>query len=1816
MLFTEIGSLPTMEWFAVEVTMKSWIFFLCLIFSLHGYDPDRVPEVASLENGGSVLVGGRVHAITGDIIEYGEDLIIPGFENLAVQHFFNRPRASEDLLSSWQLNFNQKLVKDKRVVRDSRDLRTEFASKEVFYIVKDGPCSFALTDNYKGRDEQKEYAFDRSQLVMGMTNLARGVPSARTNLKNLLLKVDPTKLDINGQGRELTDGSGTVKGFRKDGSISKIKRPSGCVEQFFYKGSDLLVISLRSRKNCPMGDIFIKEDDLETDNPYLTCRTRDGRSVKYQFKKLRRNSEKDTRVRHHVTEIIPSNGPRVIYKYDPPQKYYGERLQAIYYPNNRYCMFSHYYPGKTWVCYSHALGKDYNPVIETTDPVVGNVRALLQPAGVDRMPVITHRFLYHYQHGEDGLTEVFDAHNHLTTYHFDPNFTYKKTVFWQGRGKGEYVGDFCDEQIMGSGKDLGNVLVHRIYSKKESLEKAVDYTYDNRGNVVEVRCWNNLTGHNPNVATITKEGKVKGNDADMYRKEYTYSEDGYNLIRSERLPNGVEIKRDYLPDSDLLTKELVYDGGLLLKRRFWDYDAHGVCIKEVFDDGASDEPSCLEGVTSRRITKIVPNLETPFGLPKEIEKYGFDPITKQEQLISKEVIEYHCLGQPSKKWCYGSDLSLLYVLEFDYDRCGNCIYETTPLGDVIQRHYDDNGNMELECGPHPLRKKLITYDFMNRPIKEEEIVGDLVLTTLHRYNHLSHRIETVDSFGNSTHFTNDRYGRVIEEQLPPFVDQFGQLVRPSTKKEYDIFGRVTKHIDALGNETDSTYNFYDKPATIHYPDGTEERNIYNLDGTLKESVAKNGMSTQYEYDHFEHPLVKRLLSKDGVELSVEKFSYKGDKLISYIDAEGAETRYEYDFAGRQSAIITGDRKETFEYDAGSQLLKKRIYGGEYLIATYVTERDCMGRVKKEWVEDQGVHLLKTFGYDCLGNCTIETIGDSVITREYDPLGRLVSETDPEGYTTHTFYNHRFVNSEGQLVLQKRVVDPNGLSTFTTYDTHHREAEVEKRTSVGAVVSLTKNRYNGAGQCVEISHQLYGRAGEPELIAYEYDSLGRPSKRIDAPGSPHQRITSIKYNDLGEKSEVIKPNGVQLLYSYDDKGQLSTFSSSDWSISYSYKYDRMGRLTSVVDEKNGERTVRHYTKYGEIDKEDLGNGLSLRYKYDALSRPVVITLPDQSSVVYHYNSTSMTCLQRLRPTGALHYEHLYEEFDVAGRVTKEVLINQAGVRTQRYTPSGWLSSTTHVLHSTSDILYDGVGNILSYELKDEVGTSPMAFEYDPLNQLTKEEDYSYTYDSLYNRISKNGVDYQIGPHNDINSDGDYSYKFDWNGNMIEKSGARELVSYTYDPLNRLTSVTKNGQTTTYHYDVFGRRLRKTFHDGSVESYLYENDREVGKVVDGVLVEFRVLGLGLGAEIGATIAIECEGTVLAPLHDFHGNIVALISPSGTLTASTRYSAFGETRSPLSPYGFASKRLDPESGLIYFGRRYYDPAIGRWTSPDPLAMTPPCNLYTFVTNCPLTHLDPFGLFDLFGSFSEDDPLGPELDPFGLDSYKNLPDSSLFTFTSSWPHAFDSSYPGCFREDTILSGSQIPDICVDFCPGIGVSYEEAIEGGKYLQALLGGVEVVVIHLASAGTYQDIINKGHELNHWARTPHVEKVMKTWRNQLATSSNQHIIPFCYSGGAITGRNAHHFLGEDLNQRIYPIAISPGAYFHTPQALHIRSEKDLVPSLDMYGEYIAQTTTVTVPRAPNAPWFDHAFKSPSFSRHIEKQFNNTLKQINNKIYGQR
>ncbi|WP_211100302.1 RHS repeat domain-containing protein, partial [Azospirillum sp. B4] len=101
----------------------------------------------------------------------------------------------------------------------------------------------------------------------------------------------------------------------------------------------------------------------------------------------------------------------------------------------------------------------------------------------------------------------------------------------------------------------------------------------------------------------------------------------------------------------------------------------------------------------------------------------------------------------------------------------------------------------------------------------------------------------------------------------------------------------------------------------------------------------------------------------------------------------------------------------------------------------------------------------------------------------------------------------------------------------------------------------------------------------------------------------------------------------------------------------------------------------------------------------------------------------------------------------------------------------------------------------------------------------------------------------------------------------------------------------------------------------------------------------------------------------VHDRQGSVIAVLNASGQTTSTYAYNEFGQSAQDGqtgSPYRYAGMRYD-EIGLYVTPNRTYVPGIGRWLQMDPAGFADGLNRYAYVTNNPLSGMDPTGLFCL---------------------------------------------------------------------------------------------------------------------------------------------------------------------------------------------------------------------------------------------------------------
>lgn len=97
------------------------------------------------------------------------------------------------------------------------------------------------------------------------------------------------------------------------------------------------------------------------------------------------------------------------------------------------------------------------------------------------------------------------------------------------------------------------------------------------------------------------------------------------------------------------------------------------------------------------------------------------------------------------------------------------------------------------------------------------------------------------------------------------------------------------------------------------------------------------------------------------------------------------------------------------------------------------------------------------------------------------------------------------------------------------------------------------------------------------------------------------------------------------------------------------------------------------------------------------------------------------------------------------------------------------------------------------------------------------------------------------------------------------------------------------------------------------------------------------------------------------DAPGSITSLSDASGALTQTYAFDSFGvqtgSSGSLTNPFRYTAREFDSETTLYYYRARYYSPQIGRFLNEDPISFRGGINLYTYVSNAPITFTDPRG-------------------------------------------------------------------------------------------------------------------------------------------------------------------------------------------------------------------------------------------------------------------
>lgn len=629
------------------------------------------------------------------------------------------------------------------------------------------------------------------------------------------------------------------------------------------------------------------------------------------------------------------------------------------------------------------------------------------------------------------------------------------------------------------------------------------------------------------------------------------------------------------------------------------------------------------------------------------------------------------------------------------------------------------------------------------------------------------------------------------------------------------------------------------------------------------------------------------------------------------------TRSEFDVMGNPRKVIDAQNREVIR-----------------------TTFDMCGRVLHRSTMDFG---QEWFVCDVFGN-TLRRCQDDIIEfrTEYDALRRPVDQ-----------YVRFAPGSNPEILFQKLV---------------YGEAEADE-SDVDAVSQNLRGRL----------HQVFDQSG---LVTSQYDFKGNlihsdkqhlrdySTDVVDWSREPALEAevltTMTAFDALNRVMELTNPDSTRTRYIYNSSSlpfavemispPIAGVSPAPVSVVTSTNYDANGRITSLAY-GNGTTTQNTYDPLNFLVRRiqtmrENAAVQDLNYTYDA--RGNITHIEDNAPSDPSLGNTSVSSRKEYT------YDPINRLIESSGRENQV----RHGSNTER---------EETVRRYTEQYSYDATGNILSLQHSTTDSQSPSwtrRYFYEDRSPLEHE--------NFTNRLSRTEIGTEKG-----------QYVYDTHGNIISMPGFSVMG---WDFLNQLRKTIKQvladteiPEITYYMYDSHGQRVRKVTERKSAAEVIptrlfetvYCGGFEIFKkyLGDGtsLAIERKTVSFGSDNPV-CRVETEYNGTSCTTpgpprsryqLSDHLRSVTIETDNMGNALSHEEYSAFGSTtylvliNSLIVPkaYRFSGKEKDPETGLYYFGARYYIPGLGRWISPDPIGIADGLNVYCYVNCNPISFRDPDG-------------------------------------------------------------------------------------------------------------------------------------------------------------------------------------------------------------------------------------------------------------------
>ena len=777
--------------------------------------------------------------------------------------------------------------------------------------------------------------------------------------------------------------------------------------------------------------------------------------------------------------------------------------------------------------------------------------------------------------------------------------------------------------------------------------------------------------------------------------------------------------------------------------------------------------------------------------------------------------------------------------------------------------------------------------------------------------------------------------------------------------------------------TTYTYDELERVVTVREPSGIKRRFAYN-DSAIEGSLMRAGSHVSTEW---RTPIPTSTVPTPPEELLVERVfqpvAYSGEEKL-YLETlyvannlPPRTTTFNYRPDGQLFMQTgAGAYPVMYEYDEYNQLFKM------YTFRTWIDSSNHDPGDITTWTRDPATGLLlsktdalsapttysyhsngllkkrqtargagATYGYDPAGRL-LTTVYSGVptpnVTRSYYRNGALKTVRDAAGLHTHL---PRELTGGGEV---KEVISESGLNLNGTIHQPHNALGLRTGWSLSAelpgteaaAVSYEQQAQTGLLASVSlagglgtwdyardaVSGRLTGMTAPGTGVSRSYDSRGNIETIRYGPAAPAAPLLGwlYQYHLNGQRKQMRStvPNHPGYLYGYGGRGELGSTSKFSWNANMtstaavsgqlrSYQYDAQGNRLSVTRNL----AVQWNTIIGGLVRDDYGLNAANQYVSIAHSPPAV-----EISGMRAVPGSRVTVNNLPVPMPGLH---------------TNATMNESYQRNGE--PGGFMYWLAHDAQANGVLNYWPQVTVKTYN--DSV-TPPALVDAVSGRAYLRPAQETLVHDADGN----------------LTQDACWTYQWDGEGRM---SGCQMRdVGLPLDvPLLRLA----------YVYDAQGRRAAKRVFAREINAagtgreaterlrsdwrYWYDGwNLMVEKDLVSGLVRQYVWGLDLSGSLGGAggvgglLGVRVGGKTYTACTETNGNIMGLIDgTTGVLAARWDYEAFGITTTTveaagpfgheLCPFRFSSKYRDVETGLYYYGYRYYSPETGRWPSRDPL-------------------------------------------------------------------------------------------------------------------------------------------------------------------------------------------------------------------------------------------------------------------------------------------